>query len=109
MIANIRAFESLAQSCRAYEEAIRCAADASMRFAESLEDISRAKDLARAEESEDPQQDDLIEGFRSLAGYQFYMGSQQRVLAQLLHEQCTSPLEAQLDAYRNTLIVSVPF
>jgi hypothetical protein len=47
----------------------------------------------------------LVEGFRSLSGYQYYVGSQQRVLAQLVQAQCTSPLEAQLDAYRGTLIV----
>jgi hypothetical protein len=104
VIGNIRAFEALAQTCKEYEDAIKSAANASMRFAEALEHVSRAKDLSREEEDD---QDDLVEGFRSLAGYQFYMGSQQRVLAQLLHEQCTSPLQTQLDAYRNTLVVCV--
>jgi len=74
-----------------------------MLFAEALEQVSKAKDLHVEEVVEGEEEDDLVEGFRSLSGYQYYMGSQQRVLAQLVHEQCTSPLEAQAEAYRNTL------
>lgn len=76
-----------------------------MLFAEALEQVSKAKDLHVDGDEGDEEEDDFVEGFRSLSGYQYYMGSQQRVLAQLVHEQCTSPLEAQSEAYRNTLTV----
>lgn len=76
-----------------------------MQYAEALEHVSKAKDLQVEREEGDGEEDDLVEGFRSLSGYQYYMGSQQRVLAQLVHEQCTSPVEAQAEAYRNTLTV----
>ena len=93
---------------RRYEDALRGISEASAQFAEALEQVSKVKDLHRPNEDdyqEDDQEDDLIEGFRSLSGYQYYMASQQRVLAQLIHEQCTSPLETQSEAYRNTLTV----
>lgn len=105
VIANIRALENLAKMARKYEEALRGVSDASMLFAEALEQVSKAKDLHVDGDEGDEEEDDLVEGFRSLSGYQYYMGSQQRVLAQLMHEQCTSPLEAQSEAYRNTLTV----
>jgi hypothetical protein len=104
VIANLEAFEQLAAMSRKYEDALRVVSDASMEFAEALERFSKAKDL-NVEDEEVEEGDDLVEGFRSLSGYQYYMGSQQRVLAQLVHTQCTSPLETQLQAYRNTLIV----
>lgn len=103
VIANIEAFEQLTAMSTKYEDALRLVSDTSMEFAEALERFSKAKDLNVEDDGED--EDDLVEGFRSLSGYQYYMGSQQRVLAQLVHAQCTSPLEAQLQAYRNTLIV----
>jgi hypothetical protein len=111
--ANIRAFEQLANMTRQYEDALRNVANASMQFAEALERFSKAKDLHKPEdeeanpEEEEEEEEDLVEGLRSLAGYQFYMGSQQYVLAQLIHEHCTSPLEAQFEAYRNTLTVYI--
>src|SRR5271170_5802426 len=92
---------------KGYEEALRGMSEASMMFAEALEQVSKAKDLHVEEVVEGEEEDDLVEGFRSLSGYQYYMGSQQRVLAQLVHEQCTSPLEAQAEAYRNTLTVNL--
>lgn len=103
MIKNIQAFETLARASKQYEDALRLVSDASAQFAEALEQVSKAKDLQRP--NYDDEDDDLVEGFRSLSGYQYYMASQQRVLASLVHEQCTSPLEAQSDAYRNTLTV----
>jgi hypothetical protein len=102
--ANIKAFEMLARMSRRYEDALRQVSDASMQFAEALEQFSKAKDLQRPDDDED-EEDDLVQGFRSLSGYQYYMGSQQRVLSQLVHEQCTSPLEAQSEAYKDTLMV----
>ena len=107
VIRNIRVFENLARMSRRYEDALRRISEASAQFAEALEQVSKVKDLHRPNEDaeEDDQEDDLVEGFRTLSGYQYYMASQQRVLAQLLHEQCTSPLEAQSEAYRNTLTV----
>jgi hypothetical protein len=110
VLANIRAFEQLAKMTRQYEDAIRNVADASMQFAEALEQFSKAKDLQRPDDEEDNSEDedeDLVEGFRSLSGYQFYMGSQQQVMAQLIHEHCTEPLEAQFEAYRNSLTVFI--
>jgi hypothetical protein len=104
VIANIEAFEQLAAMSRKYEDALKVVSDASMEFAEALERFSKAKDL-NVEDDDEEDGDDLVEGFRSLSGYQYYMGSQQRVLAQLVHAQCTSPLETQLQAYKNTLIV----
>ena len=104
MIANIRALDDLAKTARKYEEALRAVSEASMLFAEALEQISKAKDL-HVEVEEGDEEDDLVEGFRSLSGYQYFMGSQQRVLAQLVHDQCTSPLQVQSEAYRNTLTV----
>jgi len=92
---------------KGYEEALRGVTEASMLFAEALEQVSKAKDLHVEEMGEGDEEDDLVEGFRSLSGYQYYMGSQQRVLTQLVHEQCTAPLEAQAEAYRNTLTVSL--
>jgi hypothetical protein len=107
VIRNIRVFENLAKMSRQYEDALRGISEASAQFAEALEQVSKVKDLQRPndDDEEEDQEEDLIEGFRSLSGYQYYMASQQRVLAQLVHEQCTSPLEAQSDAYRNTLTV----
>ena len=105
VVANIRALDNLAKTAKKYEEALHVVSQASMLFAEALEQVSKAKDLHVEEESEE--EDDLVEGFRSLSGYQYYMGSQQRVLAKLVHEQCTSPLEAQSEAYRNTLTVTL--
>ena len=109
VIRNIRVFENLARTSRQYEDALRGVSEASAQFAEALEQVSKVKDLQRPNDDdndeEEDQEEDLIEGFRSLSGYQYYMASQQRVLAQLVHEQCTSPLEAQSDAYRNTLTV----
>lgn len=93
---------------RQYEDALRGVSEASAQFAEALELVSKVKDLHRPNEDDDPaqdQEDDLVDGFRILSGYQYYMASQQRVLAQLVHEQCTSPLEAQSEAYRKTLTV----
>lgn len=104
VIANIKAFEVLAKASREYEDAIRKMSETSMRFAEALEQFSKAKDLNPAEE-EGEGESDLVEGLRSLSGYQFYMGSQQRVLAQLIHDQCVSPLQAQCEAYRDALTV----
>jgi hypothetical protein len=104
---NIRALENLAMMAKRYEEALRGVTEASMLFAEALEQVSKAKDLHVEEMGEGDEEDDLVEGFRSLSGYQYYMGSQQRVLTQLVHEQCTAPLEAQAEAYRNTLTVSL--
>ena len=108
VIKNIKAFEMLAKMSRQYEDALRVVSDASAQFAEALEQISKAKDLHRPDEEEEDVEEEeieLVEGFRSLSGYQYYMASQQRVLAQLVHEQCTSPLESQSQAYRNTLMV----
>lgn len=77
-----------------------------MQFAQALEEFSRAKELVSEDEGEEEEEDeDLVEGFRSLSGYQYYTGSQQRVLAQAVNLHCTAPLEAQLEAYRNTLYV----
>lgn len=73
-----------------------------MQFAEALEQFARAKDLERMEEEED-----LVEGFRSLSGYQFYVGSQQRVLANIVSTQCTAPLEEQSVVYRTALLVTI--
>jgi len=83
-----------------YQEAIRHLSEVSMQFAEALEQFSKAKEL----EKED-QEDDIVQELRSLSGYQFYMASQQQVLSQLFLTQCTSPLEQQIAAYRNTIIV----
>ena len=108
VVRNIRVLENLARMSRRYEDALRGISEASAQFAEALEQVSKVKDLHRPNEDdyqEDDQEDDLVEGFRSLSGYQYYMASQQRVLAQLIHEQCTSPLETQSEAYRNTLTV----
>ena len=95
-----------------YEEALRGVSDAAAAFAEALDGLSRAKDLNRPvedEEAEDAAEEedegDPVEGLRSLAAYQYYIASQQRVLAQLLHEQCTSPVAEQSQAYRHTLTV----
>jgi hypothetical protein len=103
VMSNIKAFEALVDTSRQYENALRMVSDASMQFAEALDLFAKCKDLQDEEEEEE--EDDLVEGFRSLSGYQYYVGSQQRVLAQLVNTQCTSPLEAQLEAYRETLIV----
>jgi len=98
----------LAKTARQYEDALRSVSDASAQFAEALEQVSKAKDLQKAYDDgdEEEEEDDLVEGLRILSGYQYYMASQQRVLASLIHEHCTSPLEAQSEAYRNTLTVS---
>ena len=105
MAANIRAFDRLARASRQYEDALRTVANASVQLAEALEQFSKAKDLHQPYDEDGEEDDDMVEGFRTLSGYQYYIGSQQRVLAQLVHEQSTSPLEAQSEAYRNTLIV----
>jgi hypothetical protein len=102
-MSNIKAFEALVDTSLQYENALRMVSDASMQFAEALDLFAKCKDLQDEEEEEE--EDDLVEGFRSLSGYQYYVGSQQRVLAQLVNTQCTSPLQAQLEAYRETLIV----
>lgn len=97
-----------------YEEALREVSRAGAGFADALDGLSRAKDLSRPldddgqEEDEDEEEGDIVEELRSLSGYQYYIASQQRVLAQLVHEQCTSPLEEQSKAYRHTLIVTLP-
>ena len=101
VIANICAIESLTKASKKYEEALRIVSEASMGFAEALDQFARVKDLGNPEEEED-----LVEGFRSLSGYQFYIGSQQRVLANLINVQCTAPLEEQATAYRSALIVT---
>jgi hypothetical protein len=106
VIANIHAFETLVATSKQYENALRMVSDASMQFAEALEMFAKCKDLQDEEEEEE---EDLVEGFRSLSGYQYYVGSQQRVLAQLVNVQCTTPLETQLEAYRGTLIVLPSF
>jgi hypothetical protein len=108
VVANIRAFEVLVQMSRNYEAALQLVSDASMQFAEALEQLSKAKDLETSEGENVDEEEDLVEGFRSLSGYQFYLGSQQRVLAQLVHEQCTSPLQVQFEAYRDHLNVYIP-
>jgi hypothetical protein len=106
VINNIKKFEELARASKQYEDALRTVSDASAQFAEALEQISKAKDLQKPDyDGEEDEEDDLVEGFRSLSGYQYYVASQQRVLASLIHEHCTSPLEAQSNAYRNTLTV----
>lgn len=100
VVSNIRAMETLAAASKRYEDALRVVSEASMHFAEALEQFARAKDLERLEEEED-----LVEGFRSLSGYQFYVGSQQRVLANIVSTQCTAPLEEQSMVYRTALLV----
>ena len=104
VLLNIERLENLAKMSRAYEESLRAVSDASMQFAQALEDFSKAKELVCEDEVEEGEED-LVEGFRSLSGYQYYTGSQQRVLAQAVNLHCTAPLEAQLEAYRNTLFV----
>ena len=84
-----------------YEEALRIVSDASNQFAGALDTFARVKDLERPEDEED----DIVEGLRSLSGYQYYVGSQQRVLANLVNAQCTAPLQDQSAAYRKALIV----
>jgi hypothetical protein len=110
VILNIERLENLARTSRRYEESLRGIAQASMQFAGALEEFSRAKELETEDqlEDDDGEGDDLVEGLRSLSGYQYYMGSQQSVLAQLVNTHCTEPLEAQLEAYRNTLTVHIP-
>ena len=109
---NIAALEALVRAAGKYEEALRGVSDAAAAFAEALDGLSTAKDLNRPvedEEAEDAAEEedegDPVEGLRSLAAYQYYIASQQRVLAQLLHEQCTSPVAEQSQAYRHTLTV----
>lgn len=107
VILNIERLENLAKMSRVYEESLRAVSEASMQFAQALEDFSKAKELVSEDEAEDGEED-LVEGFRSLSGYQYYTGSQQRVLAQAVSLHCTAPLEAQLEAYRITLFVLSP-
>ena len=102
---NIHAFEILATTSRHYEDALREVSRTSMLYADALEQFSRVKDLSGPEDDHETEEDDLVEAIRSLSAYQFYIGSQQHVLAELVHKHCTSPLEAQYEAYRNTLIV----
>jgi hypothetical protein len=105
VILNIERLEKLAKMSRVYEDSLRAVSEASMQFAQALEDFSKAKELVYEDEGEEEEDEDLVEGFRSLSGYQYYTGSQQRVLAQAVNLHCTAPLEAQLEAYRNTLYV----
>ena len=103
VVSNIQAFETLVAASRQYERALLTVSDASMQFAEALEMFAKCKDLH--DDEEDEPDDDLVQGFRSLSGYQYYVGSQQRVLAHVVNAQCTAPLESQLEAYRGTMIV----
>jgi hypothetical protein len=106
VILNIERLEKLAKMSRVYEDSLRAVSEASMQFAQALEEFSKAKELVSEDEGEEEEEDeDLVEGFGSLSGYQYYTGSQQRVLAQAVNLHCTAPLEAQLEAYRNTLYV----
>jgi hypothetical protein len=111
---NIQALQQFVRATRGYEEALRGVSDAAAGFAEALEGLARSKDLSQPVDEEEvnageeDDQDDIIEALRSLAAYQYYMASQQRVLAQLVHEQCTSPLTEQSQAYRHTLTVRKP-
>ena len=105
--------QDVVRAAERYEEALREVSRAGAGFAETLEGLSRAKDLTRpldddGHEEDEAEEEDLLEGLRSLAGYQYYIASQQRVLAQLVHEQCTFPLEEQSKAYRHTLLVIPP-
>jgi hypothetical protein len=107
---NIAGLEQAVRAAERYEEALREVSRAGAGFADALEGLSRAKDLTRpldddGQDEDEEEEGDIVEGLRSLAGYQYYMASQQRVLAQLVHEQCTSPLEEQSKAYRHTLMV----
>jgi hypothetical protein len=104
---NIQAMETLAKASRGYEDALRQASEASMSFADALEQFSRVKDLQveDEEEEQEDEEDDLVEGLRTLSAYQFYIGNQQCVLAELIRKQCTMPMVSQYEAYRDTLIV----
>lgn len=103
---NMERLETLARMSRKYEDSLRSVSEASMQFAHALEEFSRTKELNIEDDGGgEGEREDLVEGFRSLSGYQYFTGSQQRVLAQLVNQHCTAPLEAQLEAYRNTLTV----
>lgn len=112
VILNIERLENLARMSRKYEDSLRAVSDASMQFANALDDFSRTKELNTEDDNEiqneGGEQEDMVEGFRSLSGYQYYTGNQQGVLAQLVNMHCTVPLEAQLEAYRSTLFVKPP-
>jgi hypothetical protein len=101
VIENIGVFDHLAETSRKYEEAMRALSEVSVQFADALEQCSRTKELSPEDE-----EDDVVEDFRSLSGYHYYVASQQRALAHLFHAQCTDPLVRQSAAYRNALIVT---
>jgi hypothetical protein len=108
---NITGLQDAVRAAERYEEALREVSRAGAGFADALEGLSRAKDLSRpldddGQEEDEEEEGDIVEELRSLAGYQYYIASQQRVLAQLVHEHCTSPLEEQSKAYRHTLMVT---
>jgi hypothetical protein len=99
---NIQAIDSLAAASKKYEEALRAVSDASIQFAEALDTFARVKDLERPEDEED-----MVDGLRSLSGYQYYVASQQRVLSSVVKAQCTAPLQEQATAYRTALMVLI--
>ena len=109
VISNVRSLDKLVKASKQFDDALRMLAESSAYFGEALDEISKAKELQSHDwEDGDEEEDEegLIEELRSLAAWQFYVASQTRVLAKLVDEQCSSPLQKQSQAYKDTVTVS---